>query len=166
MTNPEKAFDYNRVGHSHCWDQKQPSACGIPLEKHTQCCLCDMKIVADTHIDIITAPPASRPNDAPEVVAELAGIVEQHTQDDECTKDRHEIVWNAPGYACQKCWLRFVPISLLHTQRENLAEKLEWMKKDHLPFHIGTMGNMGLDLSPTYNQAIDDVLSLLRNQPL
>ncbi len=27
--------------HSHCWHQKTP-ACGIPLEKHTQCCLCDV----------------------------------------------------------------------------------------------------------------------------
>jgi hypothetical protein len=26
--------------HYHCWHQTPP-ACGIPLEKHTQCCLCD-----------------------------------------------------------------------------------------------------------------------------
>lgn len=37
-TEKTYARDYS---HSHCWDQKQPSACGIPLEKHTQCCLCD-----------------------------------------------------------------------------------------------------------------------------
>jgi len=29
--------------HTHCWEQEQPSACGIPLEKHNQCCLCDLK---------------------------------------------------------------------------------------------------------------------------
>jgi hypothetical protein len=29
--------------HTHCWNQKTP-ACGIPLEKHTQCCLCDVKV--------------------------------------------------------------------------------------------------------------------------
>ncbi len=33
--------NYNDYSHNHCWNQKQPSACGIPLEKHTQCCLCD-----------------------------------------------------------------------------------------------------------------------------
>lgn len=37
----EKRYGY--ASHSHCWDQKQPSACGIPLEEHEQCCLCDMK---------------------------------------------------------------------------------------------------------------------------
>lgn len=31
--------------HTHCWDQKQPSACGIPLEEHEQCCLCPKKYV-------------------------------------------------------------------------------------------------------------------------
>lgn len=34
--------NYSHLSHSHCWDQKQPSACGIPLEKHKQCCLCDL----------------------------------------------------------------------------------------------------------------------------
>lgn len=38
MENYER--DYS---HSHCWDNSQ-NPCGIPLEKHTQCCLCDMKV--------------------------------------------------------------------------------------------------------------------------
>lgn len=37
----KSVIDYeNNYSHYHCWNQKQPSACGIPLEKHTQCCLC------------------------------------------------------------------------------------------------------------------------------
>lgn len=40
-TSPKK--DYERHSHYHCWDQDQPPACGIPLEKHEQCCLCDLK---------------------------------------------------------------------------------------------------------------------------
>lgn len=36
--------NYERISHFHCWKQKQPSACGIPLEKHEQCCLCDLKV--------------------------------------------------------------------------------------------------------------------------
>jgi len=35
--------NYERVSHTHCWDN-QPSPCGIPLDKHTQCCLCDLKV--------------------------------------------------------------------------------------------------------------------------
>lgn len=35
--------NYEHISHTHCWSQKQPSACGIPLDKHTQCCLCDLK---------------------------------------------------------------------------------------------------------------------------
>lgn len=36
-------MNYERdYSHHHCWDQKQPPACGIPLDKHTQCCLCDL----------------------------------------------------------------------------------------------------------------------------
>lgn len=38
----ELAYNYDHHSHLHCWAQKQPSACGIPLEKHTQCCLCDI----------------------------------------------------------------------------------------------------------------------------
>jgi len=34
--------DYNHISHTHCWDNKD-LPCGIPLEKHTQCCLCDLK---------------------------------------------------------------------------------------------------------------------------
>jgi hypothetical protein len=34
--------NYNHLSHTHCWNQESP-ACGIPLEKHTQCCLCDLK---------------------------------------------------------------------------------------------------------------------------
>lgn len=49
--NP-KEYNYERDGsHVHCWDQvdnedsdiekNDTPACGQPLEKHTQCCLCD-----------------------------------------------------------------------------------------------------------------------------
>jgi hypothetical protein len=31
---------YYRRDHTHCWNQTS-SPCGIPLDKHTQCCLCD-----------------------------------------------------------------------------------------------------------------------------
>lgn len=36
--------NYNHISHSHCWNQKQPSACGIELCTHTQCCLCDLLV--------------------------------------------------------------------------------------------------------------------------
>lgn len=36
-------YNYERHSHQHCWDQKQPPACGIALEAHNQCCLCDLK---------------------------------------------------------------------------------------------------------------------------
>ena len=29
------------MSHYHCWHQNQHPACGIPLENHKQCCLCD-----------------------------------------------------------------------------------------------------------------------------
>lgn len=46
-------YNYDRDGsHTHCWDQvdnedsdiepQDMPACGQPLEKHKQCCLCDM----------------------------------------------------------------------------------------------------------------------------
>lgn len=37
---------YSHISHSHCWDQTQPPACGIPLGRHEQCCLCDLKPVS------------------------------------------------------------------------------------------------------------------------
>lgn len=38
----ETEENYSHLSHSHCWDNKD-NPCGIPLEKHTQCCLCDLK---------------------------------------------------------------------------------------------------------------------------
>lgn len=41
----ETKYNYERDGsHLHCWLQKQPSACGQPLEGHKQCCLCPEKL--------------------------------------------------------------------------------------------------------------------------
>lgn len=45
-------IDYEKnQSHYHCWNQKQPCACGIPLEKHTQCCLCDTKVPPYSYLD-------------------------------------------------------------------------------------------------------------------
>lgn len=42
LLGEHSVIDYERNhSHYHCWHQDQPPACGIPLEKHTQCCLCD-----------------------------------------------------------------------------------------------------------------------------
>lgn len=35
--------NYEHHSHIHCFDQKGTPPCGIPLHKHTQCCLCDIK---------------------------------------------------------------------------------------------------------------------------
>lgn len=43
LANTSTETNYNHISHSHCWDQGGNPACGIPLEKHTQCCLCDLK---------------------------------------------------------------------------------------------------------------------------
>lgn len=41
--------NYERdFSHSHCWAQGRPPACGQPLEKHTQCCLCDTPVPANS----------------------------------------------------------------------------------------------------------------------
>ena len=37
--------NYERLSHAHCWEQYEKyesSACGIKLEDHKQCCLCDL----------------------------------------------------------------------------------------------------------------------------
>lgn len=39
---PNENKEYERRSHSHCWNQNGKPACGIPLGKHTQCCLCDL----------------------------------------------------------------------------------------------------------------------------
>ncbi len=40
--------DYQYKSHTHCWNNKN-LPCGKPLEKHSQCCLCDMKIPNETN---------------------------------------------------------------------------------------------------------------------
>jgi hypothetical protein len=39
-----RGMNYGGIDHYHCWVQQQPPACGIPLEKHEQCCLCDLSV--------------------------------------------------------------------------------------------------------------------------
>ena len=41
---PTPRTNYNHVSHTHCWEQGGHPPCGIPMEKHTQCCLCDLKV--------------------------------------------------------------------------------------------------------------------------
>lgn len=49
MTQPQqKEIKYSHVSHVHCWNQvkeykQELPDCGIPLENHIQCCLCDLK---------------------------------------------------------------------------------------------------------------------------
>lgn len=45
LQESKEEINYERdYSHIHCWDQMAPPSCGIPLEKHTQCCLCETKI--------------------------------------------------------------------------------------------------------------------------
>jgi len=37
--------------HTHCWLNKD-LPCGIPLEKHIQCCLCDMKVPTQEPMEV------------------------------------------------------------------------------------------------------------------
>ena len=40
--------NYSHLSHSHCWNQNGNPACGIPLGKHAQCCLCDLTVPKPT----------------------------------------------------------------------------------------------------------------------
>ncbi len=46
--NMNKTYEQD-YSHSHCWNQETP-ACGQPIEKHTQCCLCSMKSPAELNL--------------------------------------------------------------------------------------------------------------------
>lgn len=44
-------IDYEKNhSHYHCWNQTQPSACGIKLENHKQCCLCEKLVPKETNM--------------------------------------------------------------------------------------------------------------------
>lgn len=55
-TDGTHATIYTYKGHYHCWEQKQPFACRISLEKHDQCCLCDMKVPKEKECEIVNCP--------------------------------------------------------------------------------------------------------------
>lgn len=40
--NTSKGEPYRQRDHSHCWAQGKEPACGIPIERHTVCCLCEL----------------------------------------------------------------------------------------------------------------------------
>lgn len=51
--------NYERHSHTHCWNQISP-ACGQPIDKHTQCCLCSLKVpVATNNSEIRSSLEAS-----------------------------------------------------------------------------------------------------------
>lgn len=41
---------YYMTDHFHCWKQGKSPACGIPLEKHMVCCLCEKPRKGDTEV--------------------------------------------------------------------------------------------------------------------
>jgi len=48
-------MNYNHLSHTHCWNNGGNDGippCGIPMEKHEQCCLCDLKMPNKTHTDV------------------------------------------------------------------------------------------------------------------
>lgn len=44
-------MNYNHISHVHCLDNKD-NPCGIPIEKHKQCCLCDLAASSITTIKL------------------------------------------------------------------------------------------------------------------
>lgn len=44
-------MDYLKNSHIHCWNNEN-NPCGIPLEKHTQCYLCDEKYMQDNYKEL------------------------------------------------------------------------------------------------------------------
>lgn len=41
--------------HYCCWEQNKPPECGIAVDKHTQCCLCEKEVQEFTEEDFIKA---------------------------------------------------------------------------------------------------------------
>jgi len=50
LTHMTSNYERNH-SHTHCWNQGDRPACGITLEKHKQCCLCDTSMTSQTWRD-------------------------------------------------------------------------------------------------------------------
>ena len=83
---PEQNTPYNHLSHTHCWNQDGDSPCGIPMEEHDQCCLCDLKVPQNTLTTRLINPCPScgssdNPHDCFKVVPADTLTTEQEVQE-------------------------------------------------------------------------------------
>lgn len=123
--------------HYHCWDQKKGPACGIPLEKHKQCCLCT------SPFPVQEVEPKREEWDSDERVKRITNAIYKEIG------ELHHDVWDSIK--------KSVYIGLTSQKQEIAGEIEDMFKKVN---HVNPC-NM---CSPKcgYNQALEDVIDLLR----
>ena len=111
--------NYNYLSHTHCWAQYKKhgsSACGIPLEKHTQCCLCDLpvpgeKSVTEQLIEHYDKDHTAHDGEKPNVSYEDRLTPPLSESEIKLAKRMVEIlhaptesISEKPAGCCEKCW--------------------------------------------------------------
>src|SRR5665213_3088377 len=121
--------------HSHCWDQEVP-ACGIPKEKHKQCCLCP-KWSPEYKSDFekfVEANPVkeSKPDDWNKTLAEMRESAPLPTEAEwEIDFDNRryiDISIGDPGWIELKSFISSLLASQLDSI-EAMVKNLEWYHK-------------------------------------
>lgn len=183
----DAGVNYSHVSHTHCWEQTMfmvendgKPACGIPLEKHTQCCLCDMKVPVEKNYreseiakDLFQPPPT-------ESWAER--FDENNITKPGPNSDIHNAIQkiffadSETEIGVARTEMFALVRSLLRTERESyqkeLVERWEKMKKKVRDCDTEKDGNLCnscesmmsceiAEQSRQYNQAIDDIIRSL-----
>lgn len=140
-------IDYERNhSHYHCWHQDQPPACGIPLEKHKQCCLCD-------------SPLPNKPTTLREEVLNIFYYMNAVSMEKIDGALRCEITRRQLDKVLAENHEMIVPLSH-HTE---LISKIEGMRKE---FDPDTAEGMYHDFVAVdgFNEAIDEVISFINQE--
>ena len=94
LTHMTSNYERNH-SHTHCWNQGDRPACGITLEKHKQCCLCDTSMTSQTWRDRFNEKFQDCRNGKNSVGLQYVDVPEKSLKDfiqSELSQQRKEIV--------------------------------------------------------------------------
>lgn len=154
--------------HIHCWNQGTSTACGQPLEKHTQCCLCDETFTFINKKDkILDESGRFFRNRRDNETVIMTNMPTKNTMEERYDKEFYiinkqiGILVSAkiePSYFISEKIKSFIRQEL-SLQAKEIGEEIERMEKKRIK-NFDT--SYEVENANGYNQALDEILSILK----
>ncbi len=143
--------NYNHRSHYHCWEQHKydfgteiEPACGQPLDKHTQCCLCDMAVPHKEVSKECKHPPTEgytgmTPCKKCGLIGRWSSTPHPESWEEKIRQDYKGIISQAQIEATIKYWRDFMNVNIsqaITTERERIRKEIpilrQLLNEDHI----------------------------------